>query len=127
MEIFKFTLIALIIVVPIRLYVAQPFIVSGASMESTFDTGQYVIVDQLSYRIFQAPERGEVIVFRFPNDPSKFYIKRNIGLPGDTVTLRGKTIIITNALSPDGFELTEPYLDEVKTRNDFLTTTLGED
>lgn len=126
-EIFKFTLIALLIVIPIRLYVAQPFIVSGASMEPTFNNGQYVIVDQLSYRIFKDPERGEVIIFRFPNNPSKFYIKRIIGLPGDTVTLRGKTVLISNDLNLDVFELTEPYLDEVKTRNDFLTTTLDED
>jgi len=73
-EIFKFALIALIIVVPIRLYIAQPFIVQGGSMEHTFQTGEYLIVDQLSYR-FEEPQRGEVIIFRFPGDTSKFYIK----------------------------------------------------
>jgi len=124
-ELLKFALIALLIVVPIRLFVAQPFIVSGASMESTFDSGQYLIVDQISYRL-TAPRRGEVIIFRFPEDPSKFYIKRIIGLPGETVTIEGKTITIIDERNPDGLVLTEPYLDVANMRDDFLTTTLGE-
>src|SRR4051812_17054363 len=78
-EIVRFALMALIIVLPIRLFIAQPFIVSGASMETTFSTGQYLIVDQLTYH-YDAPKRGEVIVFRYPKDPSKFFIKRIIGL-----------------------------------------------
>ncbi len=126
-EIFKFSFIALLIVVPIRMYVAQPFIVSGASMESTFHTGQYIIVDQLSYRLFQEPERGEVVIFRFPGNPSQFYIKRIIGLPNETVKLNGKTVTIVNEQNPEGILLTEPYIDELKKRNDFTTTTLGDE
>lgn len=125
-ELLKFALIALLIVVPIRLFVAQPFIVSGASMEPTFDSGQYLIVDQISYRL-TAPKRGEVIIFRFPEDPSKFYIKRIIGLPGETVKIEGKTITITDEQNPAGLVLSEPYLDSVNIRSDFLTTILGED
>ena len=62
-EIFKFAIIALLIVVPFRLYIAQPFIVSGESMAPTFETGEYLIVDQLSYK-FHPPQRGDVVIFK---------------------------------------------------------------
>ncbi|MCX6731410.1 MAG: signal peptidase I [Candidatus Parcubacteria bacterium] len=78
----KFTIIALLIVIPIRLWIAQPFIVSGASMEPTFDNGDYLIIDEFSYH-FQKPQKGDVIVFRYPVDPSKFFIKRIIDVPKD--------------------------------------------
>jgi signal peptidase I len=70
-ELLKFALIAIVIVLPIRLFVAQPFIVSGASMVPTFYNGQYLIVDELSYR-FEDPKRSEVIIFRYPKDPYSF-------------------------------------------------------
>lgn len=107
-EIVRFSLIAILIVVPIRMFVAQPFIVSGASMETTFHSGEYLIVDQLSY-YFNAPVRGEVIIFRYPRDPSKFFIKRVIGEPGDTVTVENGIVSISNEDNPTGFELKEPY------------------
>jgi hypothetical protein len=68
-ELAKLALLALVVVVPFRLYVAQPFIVDGASMDPTFKDGQYLVVDELSYH-FRAPERGEVLIFKFPKDPS---------------------------------------------------------
>ncbi len=92
-ELLKFALIAIVIVLPIRLFVAQPFIVSGASMVPTFYNGQYLIVDELSYR-FEDPKRGEVIIFRYPKDPSQFFIKRIIGLPGETVILSNGTVSV---------------------------------
>ena len=76
----KFTVIAVLIVIPIRLWVAQPFIVSGASMEPTFDNGNYLIVDEISYR-FEKPKIGDVIIFRYPLDPSKYFIKRIVNIP----------------------------------------------
>jgi signal peptidase I len=123
-EIFRFTLIALIIVIPIRLFVAQPFIVSGASMDDTFQSGQYLIVDQVSYK-FHQPNRGDVIVFRYPKDPSKFFIKRVIGLPGDTVKIDGSTVTIKNEANPDGFVLDEPYIKSMRNVSD-TTEELGE-
>ena len=95
-ELLKFALIAALIVVPLRLFVAQPFIVSGASMEPTFLNGQYLIVDELSYR-FSAPSRGDVIIFRYPKNPKEFFIKRIVGLPGETVHINGSGITITRA------------------------------
>ncbi len=93
-EVVKFTVLALVIVVPIRAFVAQPFIVSGTSMVPTFEDGQYLIVDELSYH-FREPARGEVIIFRYPIDPSKFFIKRLIGLPGETVSIKDGAVSIT--------------------------------
>lgn len=122
-EIFQLALIALIIVVPIRTFVAQPFIVSGASMEETFYNGEYLIVDQLSYH-FQDPHRGDVIIFRYPRDPSKFFIKRVIGLPGDTVTIEGDVVTISNDEYPEGFVLPEAYIKAMEP-NSTVTETLG--
>jgi len=97
-EIIRFVIITLLIVVPIRAYVAQPFIVSGLSMVPSFDNGEYLIIDELSY-LLREPRRDEVIVFRYPKDPSKFFIKRIINLPGETVTTNNKTY----TLGPDEY------------------------
>ncbi len=113
-EILRFTLIAIIVVLPICWYIAQPFIVSGASMEQTFHNNEYLIVDQLTYR-FRDPERGEVIIFRYPHDPSKYFIKRVIGLPGETVSIENNTITIINEKNPVGLILEEPYIGNVVT------------
>jgi signal peptidase I len=106
-ELLKFAAIAILIVIPIRLFIAQPFIVNGSSMVPTFADGDYLIVDEISYR-FKSPERGDVIIFRFPNDPSKFFIKRIIGLPNEIVELEGRRVFITNNSSRE--ELYEPYV-----------------
>jgi signal peptidase I len=113
-EIFKFALLALAIVIPIRTFIAQPFIVSGSSMVPTFENNEYLIVDEISYRLHQ-PERGDVIVFRYPNDPSKFFIKRIIGLPGETLTITGQKITIKNSAHPEGLTLEEPYVKNEST------------
>ncbi|MDE1924699.1 MAG: signal peptidase I [Patescibacteria group bacterium] len=110
-ELLKFALIALIIVVPVRLFVAQPFIVSGASMVPTFETGQYLIVDELSYH-FEAPQRGDVIIFRYPKDPSQFFIKRIIGLPGETVKIQNGGVYVTTTAGAI-IRLPEPYVVNV--------------
>jgi signal peptidase I len=112
-EIIRFALLAIIIVVPIRMFIAQPFIVSGASMNNTFENGQYLIVDQLSYYLHE-PARGDVVIFRYPRDPSKFFIKRVIGLPGDTLTIEESNVTITNEANPDGYVLNEPYVNSMQ-------------
>ncbi len=83
-ELLKFMLIAAAVVLPVRLFLAQPFVVSGASMEPTFENAEYLIVDELSYRLSD-PSRGDVVVFRYPRDPSEIFIKRVIGLPNEVV------------------------------------------
>ena len=123
-EILRFSIIALIIVIPIRMFIAQPFIVSGASMEDTFRNNEYLIVDQISYHI-NSPNRGDVVIFRYPQDPSKFFIKRVIGVPGDTVTVEGDQVIISNESLPGGVLLDEPYVSRMSP-NSFSTEVLGE-
>lgn len=124
-EVVRFTILSIVIVFFVRMFVAQPFIVSGASMEPTFHNGQYLIVDQLSYQ-FETPARGDVIVFRYPKDPSKFFIKRVIGLPGETIEIKGDQITIKNKAYPDGFTLSEPYVREMSENNNY-TQTLRDD
>lgn len=123
-EILRFALIALVIVIPIRIFVAQPFIVSGASMEPTFHNGEYLIVDQVSYKL-EKPERGDVIIFKYPKDPSKYFIKRLIGLPGDTLSVNGNVITVYNEANPDGLILPEPYVANMNPSTT-LTEILGE-
>ena len=89
-EIVKIAIIALIIVVPVRAFVFQPFFVRGASMEPNFHDFDYLIIDEISYR-FGEPQRGQVVVFHNPEDNSKRFIKRVIGLPGETIKVeKGK-------------------------------------
>ena len=123
-EVIKFAFLALIIVVPVRVYVAQPYIVSGDSMVPTFENGDYLIVDQISYR-FNEPERGDVIIFRYPNDPKKFFIKRIIALPHETLEIKNGHVAVKNEATPDGFELAEPYNKSFF--NDTITKTLGDE
>jgi signal peptidase I len=92
-ELIKVALVVTVIVVPIRYFLIQPFYVKGASMEPNFLDNQYLIIDEISYR-FREPERGEIIVFRYPKDESQFFIKRVIGLPGDTVTITGGKVYV---------------------------------
>lgn len=108
-ELLKFGIIALVVVVPIRLFVAQPFIVSGASMVPTFQNGQYLIVDELSYH-FEAPKRGDVIIFRYPKDPSQFFIKRIIGLPGETVHITDTGVTVTHTDGTSTVTVNEQYV-----------------
>lgn len=123
-EVVNLSLIALLIVLPIRIFIAQPFIVSGASMETTFSTGEYLIVDQVSY-YFDEPQRGDVVVFRYPKDPSKFFIKRVIGIPGDTITITGSQVTLTNPDHPEGTVLDETYVYTMSA-NTTHKETLGE-
>ncbi len=107
-EIIRFGLIALAVVLPVRILVAQPFVVSGASMVPTFENGDYLIIDELSYRLSE-PKRLDVVVFRYPGDTKKFFIKRIIGLPGDTVETKNDTVTIYNEENSKGIKLEEPY------------------
>ncbi len=106
LEIIKIVIISLAIIIPIRYFLIQPFFVNGASMEPQFHDGEYIIVDELSYR-FQKPQRGEVIVFKYPKMPSQYYIKRIIGLPNEKIKIDQGKITIFNDQNPNGFLLDE--------------------
>lgn len=92
-DIVKFIVLALIIVIPIRMFVAQPFLVNGRSMDPTLKNHDYLIVDELSY-FLREPHRGEVIIFRYPLDHKQHFVKRLIGLPGDTIRIINGTVTI---------------------------------
>lgn len=92
-EVVKIVIISLLIVIPVRYFLFQPFIVSGVSMEPNFQNGDYLIVDQISYR-FREPKRGEVVVLKRSEGVGRRYIKRIIGLPGETIEIRDGQVII---------------------------------
>lgn len=92
-EILEVVLISVVTVFIIRNFLAQPFLVSGASMEPNFSNGNYLIVDEITYR-FREPERGEVVIFRYPKDRSVFFIKRIVGLPGERVVVKNSKVAV---------------------------------
>lgn len=106
---FGYTVFALALALIIRFFVAAPYVVSGSSMEPNFENWDYLITDRLTYR-FDEPQRGDVVVFKLPQEPSRSLIKRVVGLPGDTITFRDDHIEITNPAHPQGFILDEPYV-----------------
>lgn len=106
LEIIQTIAIAVAIVIPVRYFLIQPFFVEGASMEPNFHNGQYLIIDEISYRLHE-PERGEVIVFKYPANPSQYFIKRVIGLPGETVEVNEEGIFVYNDNYPEGQKLEE--------------------
>ncbi|MCK9497715.1 MAG: signal peptidase I [Candidatus Colwellbacteria bacterium] len=83
-------------------FLARPFLVQGASMEPNFQTGNYLVVDIISYK-FGNPERGDVVVFRYPGNRSLYYIKRVIGLPGERVTLMSGNIFINGEVLKENY------------------------
>lgn len=108
----------------LRTFLFQPFLVHGASMEPAFEDGEYLLIDEISYAA-RDPSRGEVIVFRFPQNESQFFIKRIVGLPGETVEIARGRITIISREHPDGMALQEPYIEHEDTTTD-LRVTLGE-
>ncbi len=109
LELIQVVIISFLIILPIRYFLIQPFYVQGASMEPNFYNDEYLIVDEISYT-FREPRRGEIIVFRYPKNPQEYFIKRIIGLPGETVQIKDGKVIIYNAEHPQGTTLKEGYL-----------------
>ncbi len=142
-EIVKVFFWAVIIIVLIRLFLFQPFFVQGASMEPNFEDGEYLIVSELGYKQtslgfkgnnlftiepFRKLERGDVVVFRYPKNPSQFFIKRVIGLPGEKITIKDGQIIINNEENPQGFILDESdYLPSDRKTQGEMSKDLKED
>lgn len=124
LEMVKVIALAIVIIIPIRVFLFQPFFVQGASMEPNFHDGQYLIINEFGYKHTDIPgvgavkqfrelERQEPIVFRYPKNPDQFYIKRIIGLPGESVAIKNGTVYIYNTIHPDGYALDESaYLDK---------------
>jgi signal peptidase I len=109
LEVLEIAVIAVVAVFIVRTFLVQPFLVSGTSMYPNFQNGDYVLVDELTYRI-RPPERGEVVVFHDPEDYSTYFIKRVIGLPGEKIVLQNNTLTAYNGANPKGLALDESYL-----------------
>jgi len=102
-EVLKVVAVVFVVTIVIRIFLIQPFVVEGSSMEPDFHDHEYVLIEKISYR-FHTPSRGDVIVFRYPNNPSVNYIKRVIGLPGETIHIENGLVSI------NGRQLSEAYL-----------------
>lgn len=122
----KYIFIALVVVIPIRAYVAQPFIVQGNSMYPTLHNHEYLIVNEM-VKLTQDYRRGDVVILHYPNDPSRYFVKRVIGLPGETVSFDGTEVTISGPMHEKAFTLSEPYVAESQRKNDHLSRTLSND
>ncbi|MCF2936985.1 signal peptidase I [Paenibacillus alkaliterrae] len=100
----KALVIAVVLVFLIRQFLFSPFIVDGPSMQPNFETGERLIVNKIIYAI-REPKFGEVVVFDVPEQDRKF-IKRVIGVPGDTIRLEGDDLYINEK------KIDEPYIKE---------------
>lgn len=126
-ELARVVIIAFVVMVGFRYFVAEPFIVSGSSMVPNYHNREYLVVNKMTYR-FSEPERGDVVVFRYPKDTSQYFIKRIIGLPNEKVKIEAGRVTIYNAEHPEGSVLEEPYLSNESVtfgKNDIVT--LGSD
>jgi len=120
-ETLRYALIAALIIIPIRTFIAQPFVVSGNSMYPTFHNGEYLIVNELA-KYQDNYQRGDVVILRYPLDTSKYFIKRVIGLPGETLTIVDGVVTITGPGHTAPLTLSEPYVKSPKQEN--LSRTL---
>ncbi len=126
-ELVRVIVIAIVLMFAIRVFIAEPFVVSGSSMVPNFHNREYLVVDKISYR-FHEPNRGDVIIFRYPKDTSQYFIKRIIGLPGEKVQIDNGRVKVYNSQYPQGSYIDETYLPNNENtfgKNDIVT--LGSD
>lgn len=123
LEIIKIAVLAGITIGLVRYFLFKPFYVKGQSMEPTFLEQDYLIIDEVSFRL-RSPERGEIVVFQSPIN-TDFYLKRIIGLPGERIKVENNKVIVFNEANPRGWVLSETYLSEKTPGSIFVT--LAED
>ena len=110
LRLFRDVFLIVVVFILVGVFFVQPVVVEGTSMLPQLHDGERLLVNKLVYYKIQSVswghlQRGDIVVFWYPNDPDKSYVKRIIGLPGETVEVRDGHVYI------DGSELTEPYLD----------------
>src|SRR3989338_1183614 len=123
-EVLEVVLIAVVTVFFIRTFLIQPFLVSGASMEPNFKNGNYLLIDEITYRL-REPKRCEVIVFKYPRNPSTYYIKRIVGLPGEKIVIKSGSVYISENNGVEVKVLDENYLSSTSRTSGDLSVTLG--
>ncbi len=102
LELLESVAIAVLLAVLIRMFLFQPFIIPSGSMEPTLQVGDRIMVNKLSYRLGK-PERGDVVVFKFPLDPNRDFVKRLIAKGGETVAIRDSKLIINGEQVPEEY------------------------
>lgn len=143
LEVVKVFVWALVIILPIRVFLFQPFFVQGASMEPNFKNGDYLVVNELGYKqtdvnilgshlftvgMTKDLKRGEVVVFRYPRNPEQYFIKRIIGLPGEQIKIADGKVKIFNQEKPEGAILEESeYLKKDLSTGGSIDITLNKD
>lgn len=110
-ELLESALLSLIIILPIRFFIIQPFFVKGQSMEPNFHENDYLIIDEISFKL-REPQRGEAVVLRSPFEKNYFFIKRIIGLPGEIITVKNGEVRVSSESNPQGMVLDEIYLED---------------
>ncbi len=138
-EMVKVIALAIVIIIPIRVFLFQPFFVQGASMEPNFEDGEYLIINEFGYKHTEIPgvgtveqfrdlDRQDVVVFRYPKNPEQYYIKRVIALPGESVAIKDGIVYIFNEVHHQGYALDEStYLAKNVKTSDMTKITLDED
>ena len=123
LEFIKTALIVFLLAIFFRFYIFQPFIVVGQSMEPNFHDKQYLVVDKVTTR-FREPKRGEIVIFHPPQNPSESYIKRVIGLPGETVEVKEGKVYVNDKVIQESYILHDP---SISMKNNYPKVTLGAD
>jgi len=140
LEIIKVVFMAFIIILPVRVFLFQPFFVQGASMEPNFENSNYLIINELGYKKttfsldgknvfnvepFKKLKRTDVVVFKYPRNHTQYFIKRIIGLPGEKIEIKNGKVLIYNSINPNGKELDESaYLSQTMRTSPDITMTL---
>ncbi len=111
-------LIAVVLAFFIRYFIVELYMVEGPSMRPTLVNSERLVVNKFIYH-FKQPERGDVLVFRYPRDPSRDFIKRVIAVAGDTIEIKDGRVFLNGQLQ------NEPYILE-KTRSSYSLATVPE-
>ena len=117
----KGILLVVLLALIFRMLIIQPFVVIGRSMEPNFHDRDYLVIDKLTYR-FRAPKRGEVIIFHPKPTPQESYIKRIVGLPGETVEVKSGKVFINDKSLSENYTLSDT---SVPLNRDYPKTRLG--
>jgi len=126
-DLIKTALVVAIIAIIIRLFLIEPFIVQGSSMEPNLYNYDYLLIEKISDNFKDNYQRGSVIVFHPPNQPGQNYIKRVVGLPGEEIFIRDSQVVVQNSQNPKGFTLEENYLETDETTEGSISIKLGPD
>jgi len=143
LEMVKVFVLAAVVIIPVRVFLFQPFFVQGQSMRPNFEDGEYLVVNEFGYKKtsvgigetdfftvspFRDLSRQEPIVFRSLETDGQYLIKRVIGLPGESVKIENSKVMIANRVHPEGFLLDESsYLGKTVLTTDMKAITLQSD